>query len=713
MNLPRLFNVLRKRYNLRSIFLGLVAYLLILGLYMQPVITNGCNATYLGGPGDQSAFAWLYMASPEGGPLWGQTAWTNAPYGENVSEPFYITGLAQYAAVWAIEKVVGPTCAFNVYASFGFIFTATIMFLFILWLTKRRNYFVAWFGGYLFAFTPYLQLKTPHHVSYVYAGLLVLLLWLLLAYWRRPRVMLAGWFMLLLSLLFYHDPYFVMLGGFMLLSIGVGTVIYHAYYDKLKLIEWWRRLRPLLLMLPIFVVLISPVVYVRFAQSDHISTVVEQSRDNNIMDEGRAYGARPREYILPAATNPLTPSWLKDFQLKHQHGATITETTLFLGYVPLVLASIYTIHWLRTMRHRKNREARGLHHTAIVAACMAVIGGFMSLPPYVHIGSWTIYLPSWILLSITSMWRVPARLVVVVQMGLVILAVLGLLYLIDRYKARLRGARIYIAYGLLLVVSLCEYASINPFSRDYWTYSMTPHVYSEIKSEPGVDMIVEYPIVEPPRNDAFVYYLTYQSYHQKSMINTAKTGSQNKQYRESLTDISDWQTAGVLKQLGVDRVLVHHDSAKSLPLAPLVQIGDSYDTQQRLSVSSYRIAEAVAAKPYAVTIADGFDGPSSYGFSDIDFYMHQSGTLRPVLLPGATKQAKAILRIEYYAFEKAPRRVALFQNGTTVATIAARQAKQVVELAIDPQKPISIVPDDPPADYSFVISNMEINQYSH
>jgi len=686
---------------------GMLMYLLILAVYMQPVITNGCNETHLGGPGDQSAFTWLYAASPNSPPLWGNTTWTNAPYGENLSEPVYITGLAQYTSIWVMQKAVGPTCALNIYTSFGFIFSASVMFIFTLWLTKRRNYFVAWFAGYLLAFSPYIQLKTLHHVSYVYVGLLVILLWLLIAYWRRPSMKVASTFMVVLASLFYHDPYFIMLAGFLLISVTIATIIYHCLYQHISLREIGRKVRPLLISLPIFILLISPVIYVRLTQSALIESAVSSSRAENIMNEGIAYGARPWEYLLPAATNPLTPNWLKSFQLSHQHGTTVTETTLFLGYVTLGLAGVYVTRWLKTARRIKRREARETHHVTLVAGCITIVGALMSMPPYFHVGSLTIYLPSWLLLSVTTMWRVPARFVVIVQLGLIILATFGLLYLLDRFKVQLRGRRVFLLYAMLIGLSFIEYSTFNPFSREYWTYAMTPSVYDEIKDSDAVDRIAEYPMLEPPRDDVYIYYLSYQSYHRKSMINTAKADSANKKYRESLADINDWQTAGVLKELGVDRVVVHSNDT-GIRTTSLVKKSTSYDTKMGVAVSSYIISDSTVQKSYALTISDGFDGPSNYGFTDIDFFMHQSGVLQPILLPNATKQSVASARIEYYAFEKTPRKVVFEQAGKELAVVYGKEAKQVVEFTLDPNKPIHIVPDNAPTDYSFVISNMEV-----
>lgn len=699
---------IKNKYAISKLVAGFIGYLLLVGILFQPVITSGCNETYLGGPGDQSAFAWLYEASPNSPPLWGPTAWTNAPYGENLSEPFYITGLSQYTSVWLMEKVIGPTCAFNVYASFGYIFTAVVTFFFILWLTMRKSYFVAWLGGYLVAFSPYLQVKTMHHVSYVYSGLLVLLLWLLMAYWRKPTVGLAIAFMVLAASLFYHDPYFIMLGVFLCLASLVGTVIYHVFYERIKFLEFWRKLRILLLALPIFFLIISPVVYIRLSQSSHIESVVGDSRDTSIMTEGRVYSARPWEFVLPASTHPLTPESLKYFQATHQHGTDRMETTLFIGFVTIILAGIFVAHWLYKGRKDRSKEGRPRQYSTIVAGTITLIGGLMSLPPSISLGSLTLYFPSAILLSVTTMWRMPARFFVILQIGLVILAVFGLLYVINKYKHKFRGKKIYLLYSCILIVSLIEFATFNPFDRRYWGHSMIPAPYSELKGNPKVDLIAEYPMVDPPRNFAFIFYLSYQAYHEVPMVNSAKTGSPSKEYRESLANLENWQTLGVLKQLGVDRVVVHGVDVSKIKTPYLFKIVQDVDNQTTTPVVSYGIANSVSPKSYALAISDGFDGPSNYGFLDVDYYMHQSGILKPVLLPGGIKKDTALARIEFYAFEKSSRLVKILQEDKIVAEVRPTELKQVIEFRINPSVPITILPENAPSDYSLVVSNMEI-----
>ena len=686
----------------------MMAYLLILAVYMQPVITNGCTTTLMGGPGDQSAFAWLYEASPNSSPLWGQTTWTNAPYGENLSEPFYITGLLQYTSVWVIQKVVGPICAFNIYASFGYIFTATMMLLFVLWLTDRKNYFIAWFAGYLVGFSPYLQIKTMYHVSYVYSGLLIAILWLAMAFWRKPRVSFAVGLAVIGAALFYHDPYFIMLGIFLILATVTGIVVFHRSYRKLDWADLWVRLRYLLVALPIFLVLVAPVVYTRISQSSQIESVVGNSRDTDIMAEGRAYSARPWEFVFPANTSPLTPESFKKFQNSHQHGAVNVEVTLFLGYTSIILAAFYVFYWFRRGRKEKQQTYQKQQFATLIAGSLTLIGGLMSLPPFIHVGPMTLYFPSWLLLSLTTMWRVPARFFVIIQIGLVILAVYGFLYLIQKYGKHFTGKKRYVIYGSILTLSILEFAAFNPFHRVYWTQSMIPSVYSEVKNNRSVDMVAEYPMLDPPRNYAFIFYLSYQAYHEKPMINSAKAGSPTKLYRESMADLYDWQTPGALKQLGVDRVLVHGTEGKDVSSLNFIRLGESYDNQTSTPVIEFKISESVQPKNYLLTISQGFDGPSNYGFTNVDYYMHKSGTLKPALLPGAKAQPTATARIQYYGFEKTSRLVKITQEGKVVAEVRPTESKQIIEFAIDPSKPIAITPTDPPSDYSFVISNMEI-----
>ena len=138
------------------------------------------------------------------------------------------------------------------------------MFAFVRWLTRRNS--IALLAGYAFAFTPYLQIKTGVHPSYVYEGLFVGIIWLFLMFWKRPRPALAVWMAVLTALTFYWDAYFVLIAGILWAGLLAGAATYelinHRETDRIcaasKLAPW--RLSPSSLLL-------LPLAYVRLHYS--------------------------------------------------------------------------------------------------------------------------------------------------------------------------------------------------------------------------------------------------------------------------------------------------------------------------------------------------------------------------------------------------------------------------------------------------------------
>jgi len=63
-----------------KLIVGILMYIGLTISYIAPVLPD-CSERFIGVPGDQTAFAWLSNAAPDSPPLWGNTTWTNAPYG--------------------------------------------------------------------------------------------------------------------------------------------------------------------------------------------------------------------------------------------------------------------------------------------------------------------------------------------------------------------------------------------------------------------------------------------------------------------------------------------------------------------------------------------------------------------------------------------------------------------------------------------------------
>lgn len=683
----------------KYIVFAVLFYLLALLIYIHPILGH-CGSRMMGVPGDQTGLVWRYMANPQ--PLWGGTNWTNAPYGENLWQPQLITGTLFYVPVWALAKISGPVCAYNVATSFGFLLSATVMFLFIMWLTRWRNFIGALLAGYVVAFNPYLLSKTPYHPSYVFCGIIIGILWALMALWRNARFRTASIVAVLTAATFYFDPYFPLLAFILGLGFFAGVFVYdlrqHGSLDRSL-----KPMKQLVLVVPLLMLLLSPVIYFKLHYNQEINAIVGSSR-GSILADSLAYGARPIEYFLPAATNPLLPSAYYHYRLANVHGSSFGESTVYIGLIPLALA-LYFLYTTFVKAHKSKPTQQDLRQLGYIGLSVAIVAGLFSLPPQAHVFGVLVRFPSDIIIHVTTIWRAFARLFVVLQIGIAMMAAFGVWQLLA--SRRLARVRYWLAAAIFIGLFV-EYLAYNPFHENFWSYDDTPKTYATIKNDPSIREIAEYPLLEAPRNYAFIYYLTYQSYHHKPMINSALSNSPQANVRASIMNLANWQTPGVLRALGVDRVVLHGKNLAS-SFANFEVNGDkSYDWPASNYVESLTIKPDIGKKDYALAIGRGFDGPSNYGYENVDYFMHQYGELDPVLMQQAKTRSSAMVRIEYYAFEKVPRRIDIKQAGKFVTTVYPTETKQVIEFTIDPNKSIDIYPQNPPKDYSFVVSNMEV-----
>ena len=86
--------------------------------------------------------------------------------------------------------------------------------------------------------------------------------------------------------------------------------------------------------------------------------------------------------------------------------------------------------------------------------------------------------------------------------------------------------------------------------------SKVPEVYYWIKSQPGDFVIAEYPLDCNGNNEMYKFY---QTVHQRKMVNGTAPGTYPNKIANTLKQLSDPKTAGVLKWLGVKYVIVHRE----------------------------------------------------------------------------------------------------------------------------------------------------------
>ncbi len=666
-------------------------------LFIYRGILGDMSHRVINGPSDATGLMWLNHAYGKT-PWWQYTHLSNYPVGENLWNPLYFVSQLIYIPYWALSKIFGSIPGYYILEGIGFIFSAMMMFAFLRWLLKSKSFFPALFGGLAVSFTPYLIVKSTSHPSYVFNGILTGLLWLLLLYVHNPNKRYTLLIGVLMGALVYFDPYFVLLAGMVYVIFWVSVLV----YNKFKFIKLAKlHAKNLLLSWTALIIVSLPGLLAYRLNLVQTSSILEQGRGDTIGD-AVAYAARVWEYVLPPFHHPLAPYKLRNFENFHLHGSNFTENTLYLGVVVSLLALVgfivLTRHGIGQNFMRPNKNL------LLVIAFSLIIGGFLfSLPPYFHIGTQKIFLPSYLVISITSAWRVFARLVLLIQMGLAIFSAVGIQYIFNILKSRNKK----ILFALVCTAVLFfDYL----ISLPVWNLNTAQPVYGLIKSDKSIDALAEYPLLDPPQGSYFTLYTAYQLNHNIPSINSNLSNSNYKLYRGSLANLNNWQTVRVLRAMGIDMVIVHtHTTDEPSQLKYLTRSAFSDDEVAHDKASIYPLGGGDILECVVVP-SMGFDGPSTAGYSDAEYFMHKSGKIELQKVLGSSFNCDGYrkLNLDFYTFEKRSRNLVIKQGENVLwrGQSNGYEDHQLISIVADASKPIEIIPDDPPADFSLVLSNM-------
>lgn len=548
-------------------------------------------------PGDGTAgLTWLSWID-KGGPVPDFTSLVNAPFGETLRDPFQITSMISITGMWFFSSLTGSSIfAWNMMVFIGFMSSALAMFAFIRWLLK--NNWIAFFAACAVTFTPFHQMKSHGHLSYMFNFFFVLAIWAFFAFWRNPTKKNALLLAATTAVCAYQDGYFLLLGGTLIGSIIVGSFIADSLIFKKGTRFIIERLKGMAIYLIATFILVLPIVLVQLKYSGQIKSTLSTTR-GDIGAEAHVYGARPLEYILPTDNHPLMPHDYSLWREARLHGSNFTESTLYLGLLVIALAAVA---WVLLFKYNLHKvKLRGLPVPFILGVItFAMLCAFLiSLPPTVTIFGQKLPLPSWFIIHITAVWRVFSRLYLVVDTCAVILASIGLYFATRNMKNKKRIAFILIATLITMVELITQSRALT------WNYNTSPAVYNWLKTQSNVQIIAEYPLSEQPSLPA-IRYLTYQQIHGKSLFNSSRTDSPQRTLRASMQGLADAQTLPILRTLGIDMVLSHYTEVKNIPGLELVRIDPSNYNDDK--VWTYRILPGEKAD-WALVAAEGFHIP--------------------------------------------------------------------------------------------------------
>jgi len=545
------------------IFFAVLAYLFFTVYYMGPAFTDCTNTIH--GLGDSTAGpVWRESLKPSQPLLGGYENATNYPTGESLYSPVGFVSLTETAALTLASKIVGPVCSYDMSNVMGYLTTSIIMFAFIFYLTKSR--WIGFLAGYAVAFTPYVQSKIGGHPSYAYGSLLIALIWLVLHTVKTRKLLYAVLLAVVMGTCAYFDPYFILLSGTVLgPMLGVWTVyaLLRSRSEKEYRAIAWDTIKVLLVGVGIFVVLLAPLAYVSVKNEHTISSTVGNSR-GSVFQAAMLCSNTPLDYLLPDPYNTHLVDIFgqkfiaKDISFRHWCGPGESRVSVSLTMLGVILLGVIVIAWEWINGRRANLRRLfvydpGLLSLMIVAVGLAAL--LIGLPP--HVGG--LRMPSDLILKLTSTWRIFAREYMAVDIAVVILFAIVL-----KCFSSIRPAKEHklIAAAILVglfVLILGEYQITTPFDPLVFNYARdVPTVYHQIKNDKDIKAIAEYPIDRLGiEYDSIVYYLTMQTYHGKSLFDSALASDYKGDIHVALKDLTDPQTLPALRYLGIKYVVIH------------------------------------------------------------------------------------------------------------------------------------------------------------
>ncbi|MBW3590010.1 MAG: hypothetical protein KY429_11385 [Actinobacteria bacterium] len=615
--------IFRGRLSVPEWLIVVLVFVSITAVVMGRALTD-CPTTIMGGPGDATSGtiwrSWLYEELNIG-PWPATSPYTNAPYGEELWRPHFITATTLQLLTWGLTSVVGPVCSWNLAVFTGFLGSALLTFGCLFWLTGSR--LAAYFAGAAYAFSPYHQFKAQGHLAYVHSYLLIALIWAFLALLRKPGWKPALALGLTMTGLIYTDGYYILLGGASIVALVLGAAVHWAI-SRASLDEILPRIKFLLLAALVSLISALPILAVLMSHRSTISTEIARG-----IEEGQVYGARAIEYVVPARTNPVFDGIFGEWQDRNMHGSNYSELTIFVGWSVLILAAGYLL--LLALRSGGMRPLKpGLTHSQVifVVGSLILISLLMSGPPRINILGIRLPLLSSAVAEM-GFWRVFSRFFLPLHSGLVVLAGLGMVELGHRLSSRFARNMFTLGVFVLLVLDLLTFPP-----RAEWTYEQAPSEYEWLATQ-DVEIVAEYPMVSPPLDDAF-RYLTYQVVHEKKLLNSYQDRGAQQGIRDGIFGLGDPQTIPVLKRLGVELVLVHRELYESGELGPPPPGLSPIENFEETTV--YRVTEESTAE-VVLALGEGFYHNETRGWESFR-WMGDSGQLRAVRLSSGVERAR-------------------------------------------------------------------------
>lgn len=462
-----------------------------------------------------------------------------------IAAPFGIpvdNGFSTPVSEWIVIFLAGLTneiTAYNIYVLMAFPLTAISTYFLLNRLLRNR--LSAFVGGLIFGFCPAAVMQAAgSHAAFAFNAFIPLFL-LALFYNQSQRTLISAFYVAasfaLIALTSLYSGYFA-------IYIGIFFVIFDIFNSKNdnKRIIFWNYFYGAIFAIGLFLPFVYKAIFHQIVSSSDTLAKSGRIRD---LSELVVYSSRPWEFLVPSVDHPVLGRNIYDFARAHLHGSNFPEQTLYVGLVPIGFLLLGLILSVRRVFDIENRTY------FLFFAYGALLMFFLSLPPFLSIGSVNVPTVSYFAYFVAPMFRVYARFGILVNFFVACAAAVVISHL---YK-RMKRAHYCVMLVILLPVLVFEYWSVPPGYA--LKVDKPPEVYKWLAQEPGDFLVAEYPMT---RNDEFAFYtyLFWQRIHNKRLINGAYPENVLAwDFYEKVKDLDNPTTPVLLKELGVKYVIVH------------------------------------------------------------------------------------------------------------------------------------------------------------
>ncbi len=466
-----------------------------------------------------------------------RTDYISYPFG---IELYNFTALIWTALIYILSILTTPALTYNLQIVFNLFFTGYSTYLLVLYLAKNRA--AALLSGVIFGFCPYMFVRSWQHIGETYLWPMPVFLLLLFILLNRNDFKIKALFVLTFifaainfDVTFYICVILLVFFVYMFFKLRKRA----AYFMNIIFLIFISFLLLLPQFLPVFVKILNPPSKVPSPFNPFLRSFGDLFE----------YSAKPLSYFLPSVTHPVFGKFTEQFIGSALYGISFTEHTLYLGWIPILLAAVAFYRWKKS---RKTQSAQGQDNLYIgFFVFLTIAAWFFSQPPWWKIGPLKVYMPSFFIYKMLPPFRAYCRFGVVLMLAVSVLSGFGLKFIMERFKNK--GIKLGIVI-LACILVLFEFWNYPPFK--VIDISKAPEVYYWLKDQPSDTVIAEYPLdIESPSE----MYRLYQITHEKKMINYTIPGQKAHEVALTMAKLSDPLTILKLKDLGVKLVLVHRE----------------------------------------------------------------------------------------------------------------------------------------------------------